>query len=179
MTLIVNMVAGPGTGKSTTAAAAFAELKQSGVNAELVTEYAKDLVWGRTTATLDNQIYIFAKQYHRLFRLLDQVEVVVTDCPLFLSLYYGGHMSETFKALVLETWNTMDNVTFFLERVKQFNPKGRLQSEDKAKEIDQILYNLLLEHDVDFSDVRADRNAGSTVAELVLDELRRRKERVS
>lgn len=175
MTLIVNMIAGPGTGKSTTAAGTFFELKQAGVNCELVGEYAKDLVWGRTTATLDNQLYIFSKQHHKLFRLLEQVDVVVTDCPLFLSLYYGSHMSDAFRALVLETWRGMDNMTFFLDRVKAFNPAGRLQSEAKAKEIDELLHDLLVEHDVDYDLIRADRAAPDRIARQVLEELNRRK----
>lgn len=175
MTLIVNMVAGPGTGKSTTAAGTFFELKQAGVNCELVTEYAKDLVWGRTTETLGNQIYIFGKQYHRLWRLLDQVDVIVTDCPLFLSMYYGAKESEAFRALVLETWNSMDNMTIFLERVKAFNPAGRLQSEEKAREIDRVLIDLLQYHHVPFGTIVADRHAPAEIAFYVTETLNHRK----
>jgi len=43
--LIVDFFAGPGAGKSTTAADVFAKLKWRGVNAELIGEYAKDLTW--------------------------------------------------------------------------------------------------------------------------------------
>jgi len=174
MTIIVNLVAGPGAGKSTTAAGTFFELKQAGVNCELVTEYAKDLVWGRTTTTLGNQIYIFGKQYHRLWRLLDQVDVVVTDCPLFLSLYYGKRESETFKALALETFNSMDNMTFFLARQKRFNPAGRMQNEEQARLIDAELLKLLLEHDVDFDRIDADAAAPKIIRDYVMEELERR-----
>lgn len=45
MTLYVNLYGGPGTGKSTGASYIFSKLKLAGVEAELVTEYAKDLVW--------------------------------------------------------------------------------------------------------------------------------------
>src|SRR3954464_5942728 len=109
MTLVVNMVAGPGTGKSTTAAGVFHELKLSGVNCELVQEYAKDLVWADNLKQLGNQVYILGKQYNRLWRLQDKVDVVVTDCPLFLSVYYGQHMSDNFKELALELFRSMDN----------------------------------------------------------------------
>lgn len=175
MTLVVNMVAGPGTGKSTTAAATFAKLKWAGVNCELVTEYAKDLVWGRTTETLGNQIYIFGKQYHRLWRLLDQVDVIVTDCPLFLSMYYGEKESHTFRELVIETFSRMDNLTFFLERVKAFNPAGRVQSEEKAREIDATLNDLLDQYDIDYWTFKADDAAPALIARVVLDELRERR----
>lgn len=171
MTLVVNLVAGPGTGKSTTAAGTFFELKQAGINCEYVQEYAKDVVWGRTTATLDNQIYIFAKQYHRIFRLLGQVDVVVTDCPIFMSLYYGKDLTETFKDLVRETFNSMDNLTIFLEREKAYNPAGRLQTEQKAREIDDHLYNLLLVNQVPFFKRWANREAPKEIANLICQRL--------
>lgn len=175
MTLIVNLIGGPGSGKSTTGAATFAMLKWAGVNAELVTEYAKDLVWGRTTETLGNQIYIFGKQYHRLWRLLGQVDVVVTDCPLFLSMYYGEKQSDAFRTLVLETFRSMDNITFYLNRVKPFNPAGRLQSEEKALDIDQRLYDMLDEHEVDAWFITADRDAPTAITERVLEALTERR----
>lgn len=44
-TLLVTLSGAPGAGKSTGAAYIFAMLKMQGINAELVTEYAKDKVW--------------------------------------------------------------------------------------------------------------------------------------
>lgn len=41
---VVNLFAQPGAGKSTGAAYIFAKLKMAGVNAELITEFAKDKV---------------------------------------------------------------------------------------------------------------------------------------
>lgn len=171
VTLIVNMVGGPGTGKSTTAAGTFAELKHLGVNCELVTEYAKDQVWGRTTTTLGNQIYIFGKQYHRLWRLLDQVDVVVTDAPIILSTYYGAGVSSGFVNLVVETFAEMDNLTFMLERKKAYNPAGRGQTEDEAKQIDKQLEDLLWVHAVPYERVPADRDAPVTISRRVMEAL--------
>ena len=59
--IVVNLYGGPGSGKSTTAAGIFSELKMLGLNTELVTEYAKDKVWEKHESILDNQIYVFAK----------------------------------------------------------------------------------------------------------------------
>ena len=39
---VINLYGGPGTGKSTTAAALFALIKREGYNVELVTEFAID-----------------------------------------------------------------------------------------------------------------------------------------
>ena len=43
--LVVNLFGTPGAGKSTGAAYIFSNLKMRGINAELVTEFAKDMVW--------------------------------------------------------------------------------------------------------------------------------------
>ena len=144
--IVVNLYGGPGSGKSTTAAGIFSELKMLGLNTELVTEYAKDKVWDKHEAILDNQIYIFAKQYHRLFRLIDQVDVIVTDAPILLSTIYNKDrtaLGQSLDNLVLEAYNTFNNVDYFLHRTKKYNPKGRLQTEDEAKELDIRINDML------------------------------------
>src|SRR5690349_3034479 len=171
MTLVVNLLAGPGSGKSTTAAGIFYHLKQNDVNAELVTEYAKDIVWAGHTNLLGNQVHILGEQYLRMWRLKDQVEVIVTDCPLFLCMYYGSKQSDNFKNLAWELFNEFENFNYFIQREKQFNPKGRVQTEEKAKKIDKELEQLLLDNEVPFDYVVGDRNASVGIANLVLREL--------
>ena len=58
-TLVVNLFGAPGSGKSTAAAYIFALLKMAGINAELVTEFAKDKVWEEAKAAFENQQYLF------------------------------------------------------------------------------------------------------------------------
>lgn len=167
MTLVVNLFGGPGTGKSTTCAGTFAELKHRGINAEMVTEYAKDKVWERSLHTLDNQIYIFGKQHHRIFRLLDQVDVIVTDAPLLLSLYYGDQESPTFHRLVLQEHAKMRTYNVFLLREKPFQQAGRLQTEDQAREIDGRLLNILHTYGIDYDRIHANRHAAGIIADSV------------
>ena len=87
--VVISIYGQPGAGKSTISAYIFAKLKMLGVNCELVTEFAKDKVWEENNTALSNQIYIFAKQYYRMSRCTGQVDVIVTDSPLFLSPFYN------------------------------------------------------------------------------------------
>ncbi len=144
-TKVVNFFAGPGAGKSTTAASVFSMLKLHDINAELVTEIAKDFTWEQRLKTLDNQYYVWAKQQHRLWRVKNEVDVIVTDCPLLLSLVYGEKKPECFYDLVVHDFNEYDNINFFIQRSKPFNPKGRNHNEKESKELD-IKIKVVLEY---------------------------------
>lgn len=142
-TLVLNLFSGPGAGKSTTAAGIFFELKTRGINVEIAAEYAKDLVWEKRHKTFEDQIYIFAKQYHRLHRLLGQVEVVITDCPILLSPIYDTERRQSFKELVIEEHRKMWTYNVFLKRKKAFNPIGRNHDLKQASQLDIDILNLL------------------------------------
>ena len=75
-TLIVNLFAGPGAGKSTAAAYIFSKLKMAGINAEYVTEFAKDKTWEENQKVLNCQFYISGKQAFRLARVYAPVSVL-------------------------------------------------------------------------------------------------------
>jgi len=142
-TLVVNLFAGPGAGKSTTAAGLFFELKSRGINCELAAEYAKDLTWEERHRTFQNQVYIFGKQHHRIFRLLGQVDVVITDSPLLLTVVYDGEKRDSLKELVYEEHRKMWTYNAFIKRVKPFNPKGRVHGVDEAKGLDNMILDAL------------------------------------
>lgn len=147
--LVVNLFGGAGCGKSTTAATLFTELKRRGYNVELVGEYAKDLVYDKAYSILNDQLYVFAEQSHRL-RRLDKagVKIAVCDSPLLLSFVYGKE-SGLFGAFVIEEHWNYRNENFVLERNDNFwKPDGRLGNIDDAKKIDsRILETLELSED--------------------------------
>ncbi len=151
--IVVNLFAGPGSGKSTTCAGVFAKLKLAGVNCEMALEYAKDKVWEESNKVLDDQIYVFGKQLHRIFRLKDKVDVVITDSPILLSIIYDKTRNKYFSDLVLNQFNNFDNRNYFIERTTVYNPKGRLQTEDEAKEIDKVLLDLLKDCNIEYDSV--------------------------
>ena len=143
MTLVVNLYGGPGTGKSTTAAEVFALLKKKGYEVELSREFAKDLVWEERWKTFDNQIYIFGKQHHDLHRLLNKVDIVVTDCPLMLFQYYAKDWLPSFLQMIRDIHNSMNTLNIFLQRTKAYNPNGRMQTEEEALQMDTAILEML------------------------------------
>jgi hypothetical protein len=158
VSLVINLFAGPGAGKSTTAAGVFALLKMHGIRAELVTEYAKDIVWEGIHNRLNFQEYIFAQQLHRVKRLLGQVDVIVTDSPILLSLHYHPNLigAPHFEPYVLGEWDSMRNRNYYIQRVKTYDPKGRRQNEFSAREVDVSLQKLLNSHNIPYEAVTGD-----------------------
>ena len=149
---VINLFGPPGSGKSTTAAGVFHKLKCEGRAVELVTEYAKDMVWENRANILDDQLYIFAKQRRRLERLRGKVDYVVTDSPLLLSAVYGklytpDALPEEFYQLVDTSFRSYDNLNFFLNRVKPYSEIGRLQDEQEAFAVEKAMFDYLRDRD--------------------------------
>lgn len=158
MPIVVNLCGAPGAGKSTGAAYVFSRLKMLGVNAELVTEFAKDKVWEDTHAPFENQMYMFAKQWFRITRCENKVDVIVTDSPLMLSIVYQAdeRLGEEFNALVLKIFNYYDNMTYFLNRVKPYNPVGRFQTEEGSDELSGKIKGVLDSLHIHYKEVDGD-----------------------
>lgn len=152
--LVVNLFAGPGTGKSTGMAYIFSRLKMKGINAEIATEFAKDKVWEENKGVFNSQIYIFGKQNFKLSRLKNKVDIVITDSPILLTMIYSGENEKEYKNeldnLVLKVFNTYNNYNVFLNRVKEYHQEGRFQNESEAKVIDEKVKNLLLNKKIKF-----------------------------
>jgi hypothetical protein len=174
MAIVVNLFAGPGVGKSTNAARIFAELKMKGVNCEMALEFAKDKVWEESFRTMDDQIYIFGKQFHRIWRLKDKVDVIICDSPLPNSIVYDKDNSKAFHELIMEQFNKFQNLNFYLKRSAAYQAEGRLQSEEEAKKVDEVVRNVLIDYKIPFVTLDID-NTAKSVVDIVMDELNKQK----
>ena len=172
-TLVVNLTGAPGAGKSTGAAIIFAELKKSGVNAELVTEFAKDKTWEHNIMALGCQEYIFGKQSYRLRRCRDDVDVIVTDSPLPLGLIYNNNpaLDHHFTEVVMNVFNTYENLNFFINRVKPYNPKGRNQTAEESDKLSVRIKGLYDNLDIPYTEINGDNEGYSKIVELVMSKL--------
>jgi hypothetical protein len=175
-TKVINLFGGPGTGKSTTAAGLFHQLKLMNVNCEYVQEYAKDKAWehgntfSETPKVFQAQEYIFGKQHFRMRRCSQDVELIITDSPLFLGLIY---MPEDFpipsiRPAIREAYDLYDNLNVFLKREKVYNPKGRLQTEDKAKDLDLQIKGMLDLQGVEYDSTPANEHAVETIINTMI-----------
>lgn len=160
-TIIVNLFAGPGAGKTTTMAGLFSKLKLKNINCEMVTEFAKELTWEERKIALSNSIYIFGEQQYRLFKLNNKVDIIVTDCPLLISYYfnkkYNFNDNINLDNLILSEFQKYYNINVFVNRVKPFNPKGRNQNEEESIQISKEI-KLMLE-DLNIPFITVDGNA--------------------
>jgi hypothetical protein len=160
---VINLIGPPGAGKSTTAAGLFSLMKLRGLKTELVTEYAKDLVYEKRLSNID-QNYIFAKQHRRLSRLKGVVDYVVTDSPLLLSLYYTDpELPKSFERFVRDVIDTFDQYYFFIERVKEYQTYGREQSVTESDVIGIQLKRLLHKEGINYFRVDGDGDAANRI----------------
>lgn len=166
--IVVNLFGGPGVGKSTGAAYVFSILKMKGINCELVPEFAKDKTWEHNTLALSNQAYVFGKQCYRISRCASQVDVIVTDSPLLLSVIYNNDLGETFNKMVLEVFNSYNNLNFMLQRTKPYNPIGRSQTEEESDQLSYDIQSILLENNIDFTHITGNIDGYNEIIEIVM-----------
>lgn len=171
--LMISLCGAPGAGKSTGAAYIFSKLKMLGVNAELVTEFAKDKVWEKNDKALENQAYMFGKQYFRISKCAEEVDVIVTDSPLFLSIIYNRDplLGENFNNAVANVYKSFNTMNYFVNRTKKYNPKGRLQTEEESDRLVDVIKDTMFKYHISYKDIDGDVKGYDFVVDEVMEKL--------
>ena len=169
--LVINLIGGPCCGKSTTMAGVFYWLKKHGVNCEMATEYTKDKVWEEDYRAMDDQIYIIGKQFHRISRLIDKVDIVIMDTSLLSSIIYDKNKSDALKQLCIEAFNRFNNMVFFIERGDNYQSEGRREDESQSIKIDEEYKKLMDELQVPYTYISKNENA----VDLIIQKLKTEK----
>lgn len=125
---------------------------------ELVTEFAKDKVWENNMAALNNQAYVFGEQSYRLSRCKGQVDVIITDSPLPLSILYNtdASLTENFNKSVMDVFHSYDNMNYLLHRTKPYNPVGRRHTEEESDALQESIMDLLRNRKIPYIEVNGD-----------------------
>lgn len=106
-------------------------------------EFAKDLVWEERFQYFDEQIYIFAKQLHRINRVNGKVDVCISDSPLQNSYIYLKEDYPELKAIIDKEFSKFNNMNFYVRRGFKYIQNGRNENEQQALEIDRKIEELL------------------------------------
>lgn len=141
---VINLLGGPGVGKSTTAAYLYYRFKKAGFRTELVGEAAREIIYNsdpRVTAPqlIDNQLLISGMQYERLLRLKrHRVEVAISDSPLVQgALYVSDEQTNEVLSTLERLSNNFDNTYVFIQReLGIYDRESRTQTEAQALVLD-------------------------------------------
>lgn len=133
--ILINLFGAPSAGKTVIAANTFTSLKRRNVHAELVGEFAKELIYLGNETQLANQVYILGSQYRKQKDLQRyNVNVAISDSPLLLQLVYCQNKPyyPEMCALVKKLNSEFNNINVFVKRVKPYQVHGRVHSEAES-----------------------------------------------
>ena len=134
-------------------------MKLNGESCELVTEYAKDLVWENNFDRLTNQLCVLSEQCQRLYRLIGKVKYIITDGPLLMQILYNVNPlnRDEINNLIVTLFNNFDNINIMLDRdlTRPYDPVGRLQTFEEACKVDEECISLLNTYDIPYHHCKA------------------------
>lgn len=164
-TYIINFIGGPASGKSLMSAALYVELKKNNYVVEYVQEVAKKLVWTKNFRILNNQYTISELQYCAIKDIVGEVDFIIVDGPIIQGLYYNEYnpnnvsSKKKTKEAILKWYHEFNNINIFLERGNyKYETYGRYQTEQEAKEIDNILKKILDSNNIPYTIISSNLN---------------------
>jgi hypothetical protein len=147
--IIINLYGGPCAGKSVAAARLYSHLSANSLNVELVREYIKDWIYEGIEPTPDDAVSIFGGQLRAETRALSSNDIIITDCPLAIPVYYAREYREALTHVwhkrrernkqqgiaELDIWVTRGDY--------DFKENGRFHNEVQSLEIDGEMSDFL------------------------------------
>lgn len=174
MTKVVNLLGVPGSTKSTIALNLTGQLKAAGRKAEYLPEYAKKMIYMGREKTLQEQVYIFAKQMHELDALVNCgfIDICIVDSPLIFScLYSPNWYPACFTELVINLFKRYDNLNIWVNRVVPYRQDGRIQTEAESNNL-AVLFKKRIKEEfgIYFTEVDGDELAVSQILAILAKE---------
>ena len=174
-TKVINIIGGPGCGKSMFSAAIVLYLHLHGKTVETIPDHAKALVWQRNFEVLKNQYFIAQRQFEMLNLLDGQVQFLVTESSLSQALYYNENYEPNIcdlgktRTQILKWQGMYDEINIMVERgEKRYVRAGRFQEEEQARAIDRGLRDLLDRESIPYTILPPDITAINAFAASLL-----------
>lgn len=173
-TIVINLFGEPSAGKSTSAMDITARLKRKGINAEYVSEFAKDKVYENNSEVFKHQEYLFGKQSFKMGRVRNKVHVIVTDSPLILSIIYNQNtvLGDEFNKTVLNVYNSYNNRNFLLTRNHPYENEGRFQNEEEAQEVRHQIIKRLEEFNINYTVITSSEESCEYISNKIAKEIK-------
>ena len=158
-TLCINLLGAPNAGKSTLSSELFAILKKKGISCELVSEYAKELIYRENMREVQDQLKLLAEQHYRTNVLIGKVRYIINDAPFLSSAIYCDvnntyltGMPE-FKQLCVNLHKQYNNMDFIIKANMNFvETEGRIHNNCKTCErIENEFIRLMTDNNLDFT----------------------------
>ena len=151
-----------------------AKLKRKGINAEYVSEFAKDKLYESNGEVFKHQEYLFGKQSFKMGRVRDKVEVIVVDSPLLLNIIYNKDdiLGEEFNQTVLNVFNSYRNINYLLTRNHTYENEGRFQNEEEASKIRTELIDKLNEMNINYRMATSSEDDCERIVNEVMEDIR-------
>ena len=153
----INFIGGPGCGKSTLASYTYSKMKQEGRHVEFVPEFIKPYAYEGIKFNGFDQVYLFAQQMRQEdMYLRNGVDIVVNECPLFLTLVYDkiGICNELLK-LMNKFEKHYVSLNILVGRDMKYLSNGRYETLDEAKEIDDNILSFLYYYGITYTTIKS------------------------
>ena len=170
-TLVINLIGGPCSGKSTISAELFARLKKMGIHCELVSEYIKDRIYEENQTMPKNQIAIFGMEHYNISNKLGKVDVIVHDGSFINNIIYKTEENKYFDDLIISEYKRFWNLDFFIKRGNiEFETYGRIHNLKQSKELDKTIKETYDNYELSYIEVES-RDAVDKIIPIVLKEI--------
>ena len=173
-TIVINLFGEPSVGKSTCAMDITVKLKRKGINAEYVSEFAKDKLYENNGEVFKHQEYLFGKQSFTMGRVKNKVDVIVVDSPLLLCTIYNQDnvLGEDFNKTVLNVFNSYNNKNYLLTRNHPYEKEGRFQNEEEAQEVRNQITKMLVKFNIDYTEIVSSEENCRYIVEKITKEIK-------
>lgn len=162
---VLNLYGPPCAAKSTIAAYVFSNLKMHGVNCELINEFAKDMSWEKNETVMSDQLFMFANQWHKMYRCYGKTDLLITDSPLLLSPMYNSdvEIDRQFRDIVYAMDSKFSNTNYLIRRVVKYENSGRVHDESQSNEIWGKLKNMLDSSKIKYVELPGNRESADFI----------------